>query len=122
MHIMHGKHATLSTPPLSRSRGRFMECSALRNTNVTEIFRSFLVLGNIPTTAAGAGTAVRRQLSLRLSKRRSASPAPEGKTAVAEVGIMGGANPWGGRRWVKSFQPCYDYLKYVIFGAIYVEI
>ncbi|XP_043206757.1 ras-related protein Rap-1-like [Amphibalanus amphitrite] len=69
---------------MSAERGRFLECSALRNTNVTEVFRSFLVLGNIPTVP-GPSTAVRRQLSLRLSRRRAASPAPDGKAPAAET-------------------------------------
>ncbi|XP_037073769.1 GTP-binding protein Di-Ras2-like [Pollicipes pollicipes] len=55
---------------MSRNRGRFTECSALTGTNVADIFHVYLVLAGIPLPSAGP----KRQLSLRLSRKRSESP------------------------------------------------
>ncbi|XP_043215388.1 ras-related protein Rap-1b-like [Amphibalanus amphitrite] len=71
--VSHRSAASWFYSKMERNRGRFLECSALANTNVAEIFREYLRLGGIPLPAPPPPSNW-RQLSLRLTRKRSESP------------------------------------------------
>ncbi|KAF0314439.1 GTP-binding protein Rhes [Amphibalanus amphitrite] len=71
--VSHRSAASWFYSKMERNRGRFLECSALANTNVAEIFREYLRLDGIPLPAPPPPSNW-RQLSLRLTRKRSESP------------------------------------------------
>nr|XP_040583499.1 ras-like protein 2 [Lepeophtheirus salmonis] len=66
------KHWIHSTMPQNRSR--FMECSALENINIKQVFKTFLMLSKIEFAPKCGFGGIRRNLSVKIKGSRSKSP------------------------------------------------